>query len=67
MLSGNSAPIMGRNWLVTLGIIKINKEAMVITIKNVKDNYSIEELLIKYKDVFNTTIGKCSTHKLTLF
>lgn len=64
---GTSAPIMGRNWLDKLEIIRIDKKSIVLHINSLNNDDSVKDLLTKYKTVFADKTGKCSTCKLSLY
>lgn len=68
ILPGNNVPIIGdygRDWLMQLGILKVNSKSINLQI-NVCDAYLLKDILQKYKNVFANNVEKCKTYKLSL-
>lgn len=66
MLPGNSAPIMGRDWLKTLNILKVNREGTELQINNVMATEPLGNIKDRFKNIFADNLGKCTTRKLSL-
>lgn len=63
VLPRDSAPIIGRDWLSKLQIIKINEDAKEFYINNINHSDVLSKLRKKYKNVFLENVGKCTSHK----
>lgn len=66
VLPGNSSPIIGRDWLTKLKILKINKEGTELQISNISNTTSQLDFKNRFKKIFSDNLGKCLTHKLSL-
>lgn len=66
ILPGNSYPIMGRNWLNKLQIMKLNIDSVTVSINSMCDKFALNEIQKKFKRVFMKEPGICSKHKLSL-
>ncbi|EZA55682.1 hypothetical protein X777_04191 [Ooceraea biroi] len=68
VFDGNSVPILGRDWLDTLDILKVNKQCVNLNIKMLEDtsHASVQEIIARFPNVFSDIVGKCTTHKFKL-
>lgn len=66
VLPGENTPIMGRDWLDKLDILKINSDSFDVQINSLNNAQSTDDVLKKHKDVFTDKAGKCNSHKLSL-
>lgn len=62
VFSGNSVPILSRDWMNKLKICKFDTEALQFHINNINDDFVfLKHVKERYKDVFVENTGKCKT------
>lgn len=66
VLPGDSAPIIGRDWLYKLHILKVDEEHKKLYINSVKNSEFLSALRDKFKNVFSKKLGTCTSHKFAL-
>lgn len=68
ILPGNSGPIVGRDWLSTLDILRISDNALDLRVNNLANSLdsSVQGMIAKFSSVFSDRVGRCTTDKFRL-
>lgn len=59
-------PIIGRNWLNKLNILKVNTKRAELYINELSDINQLCNLKEKFKNVYSANLGRCTSHKFSL-
>jgi len=65
ILSGNSAPIIGRDWLHAFKLIQFNNKTKELTIKAINNDWE-NDIFQKFKSLFSTKLGLYTKKKFKL-